>query len=92
MGLPILTTGTGSIPEVMDGNGFLLPGFGPEGLASRLQRLLCDRNLRQSMAKRSRVLASRFALRHSIGRYEEMILECLAEKPRQPMRATDEPR
>ena len=88
MGLPILTTGTGSIPEVMDGNGFLLPDFGPEGLASRLQRLLCDPNLRQGMAQRSRVLATRFELRHSIGRYEEMILECLAEKPRRPERAT----
>jgi glycosyltransferase involved in cell wall biosynthesis len=84
MGLPILTTGTGSIPEVMDGNGFLLPGFGPEGLANRLQRLLRDTSLRQTMGQRSRVLASRFALRHSIGRYEEMIFGCLAEKPHRP--------
>jgi glycosyltransferase involved in cell wall biosynthesis len=81
MGLPILTTGTGSIPEVMDGNGLLLPGFGPEGLANRLQRLLCDPEVRRKMAQRSRALSSRFALRHSIGRYEEMMLECLADKP-----------
>ena len=83
MGLPILTTGTGSIPEVMDGNGLLLPGFGPEGLANRLQRLLCDPEARRKMAQRSRALSSRFALRHSIGRYEEMMLECLADKPHQ---------
>ena len=84
MGLPILTTGVGSIPEVIEENGFLLPGFGPEGLADRLKRLLCDPKLRQGMAQRSRMLSSRFALRHSIGRYEEMILECLAEKPQRP--------
>lgn len=80
MGLPIVTTGAGSIPEVMEGNGFLIPGFGPEGIGQRIAKLFVDRSLRGEMGQRSRAIAARFASRHSIGRYEEMILECLAEK------------
>jgi glycosyltransferase involved in cell wall biosynthesis len=82
MGLPVVTTGAGSIPEVMEGNGFLIPGFGPEGIGQRIAKLCVDRELRAKMGQRSRAIATRFASRHSIGRYEEMILECLATKPR----------
>ncbi len=80
MGLPIVTTGAGSIPEVMRGNCILVPGSGPEGLGRRLQDLLLDPGRRQSMSRVSRTLAARFALRHSIGRYEDLILQCLTEK------------
>ena len=81
MGLPILTTGTGSIPEVMNGNGFLLPGFAPESLGKRLSRLLCEPELRATMGNASHAYSARFAQRHSIGRYEDLIKECLVEKP-----------
>jgi glycosyltransferase involved in cell wall biosynthesis len=66
----------------MEGNGFLIPGFGPEGIGQRIAKLCVDRELRAKMGQRSRAIATRFASRHSIGRYEEMILECLATKPR----------
>ena len=81
MGLPILTTGAGSIPEVMLDNGFLLPGFGHPGLWQRLTTLLCDQEMRTEMGLKSRAFSARFALRHSIGRYEDLITECLNEKP-----------
>ena len=85
MGLPIVTTGAGSIPEVIRDNGILVPGPGPEGLGRRLRDLLLDPARRLSMSRASRNLAARFALRHSIGRYEDLVLQCLAEKPpRQP--------
>lgn len=82
MGLPIVTTGAGSIPEVMDGNGFLLPGAGASRIGRRIARLLRDARLRRRMSERSRAIAARFAMRHSVGRYEEMVLECLASEPR----------
>lgn len=78
MGLPIVTTGAGSIPEAMDGNGFLLPGAGPARIGRRIARLLRDARLRRRMGDRSLAIAARFAMRHSVGRYEEMMLECLA--------------
>ncbi len=82
MALPLVTTGTGSIPDVMEDNGFLLPGFGPEGIARRLERLLTDRDTRQRMGRRGAAIAERFAIRHSVGQYEDLITECLASKPR----------
>ena len=82
MRLPIVTTGVGSIPEVMEGNGFLLPGYGSMGISQRLDRIFRDPPLRRAMGERSRAIAARFAIRHSVGRYEDLVLECLAEKPR----------
>lgn len=82
MGLPIVTTGAGSIPEAMDGNGFLLPGAGGRRIGRRIARLLRDARLRRRMGQRSRAIAARFATRHSVGRYEEMVLECLAVRLR----------
>ena len=80
MSLPILTTGIGSIPEVMDGNGLLLPGYGHESLGTRLTRLLTEPELRKTMGEKSRTLSERFAQRHSTGRYEDLVLKCLEEK------------
>ena len=34
------------------------------------------------MGQRSRAIATRFAIRNSVGRYEDLVLECLASKPR----------
>jgi len=81
MGLPIVTTGIGSIPEVLRGNGFLLPGYAAEGIGQRLARLWEDSELRRVQGAHSRSIATRFASRHSVGRYQELVLECLAEKP-----------
>jgi glycosyltransferase involved in cell wall biosynthesis len=78
MGLPIVTTGAGSIPEAMDGNGFLLPGADAMRIGRRMARLLRDARLRRRMGERSLAIAARFAMRHSVGRYEEMFVECLA--------------
>ena len=82
MALPIVTTGAGSIPEVMEGNGFLLPGYGPMGISQRLEKLFRDPLLRREMGQRSRAIAARFSIRNSVGRYEDLVLECLATKPR----------
>lgn len=87
MGLPIVTTGVGSIPEVMEGNGFLLPGDGPPGISTHLTRLLSEPLLRRAMGRRSRAIATRFAIRHSVGRYEDLVLECLATKRRRRVHA-----
>lgn len=82
MGLPLVTTGAGSIPDVMEGNGLLLPGYGSMGISQRLERLFRDPPLLRAMGERSRAIAARFAIRHSVGRYEDLVLESLAEKSR----------
>ena len=56
VGLPVVSTTTGSIPDVIaDGeSGFLVPPRDPEALADRIVRLLKDANLRAAMGKRGR--------------------------------------
>jgi glycosyltransferase involved in cell wall biosynthesis len=80
IGLPIIATGGGSIPKVMDGKGELLEGFGPDSFGHRLQQTLLNPTLTEHQGKKIRVLAASFFLRYSIDRYEDLVLTCLAEK------------
>jgi glycosyltransferase involved in cell wall biosynthesis len=80
MGLPAVTTGCGSIPEVIDGNALVLDDAEPGRLARAIARLLARPGLRRAMGGRARSIAARFAVRHAVGRYEAMILECLRAK------------
>jgi glycosyltransferase involved in cell wall biosynthesis len=80
MGLPAVTTGCGSIPEVIDGNALVLDDAEPGRLARAIARLLARPGLRRAMGGRARSIAARFAARHAVGRYERMILECLGAK------------
>ena len=80
IGLPIIATGGGSIPKVMDGKGELLEGFGPDSFGHRLQQTLLNPTLTEHQGTKIRVLATSFALRHFIGRYADLMVTCLAEK------------
>ena len=56
IGLPVVSTTTGSIPDVVaEGeSGFLVPPRDPDALADRIVRLLQDAELRAAMGRRGR--------------------------------------
>jgi len=65
MGVPVVSTATGGIPEaVADGEtGLLVPPDDPESLAGAIARLVCDRGLRATM---SAAAVSRTARQHGL--------------------------
>jgi glycosyltransferase involved in cell wall biosynthesis len=61
-GRPLIVSDAGSLPEVIDGNGLVVPAGDALALAAALQRLSWDKRLRAQMGKRSLELA---ATRHN---------------------------
>lgn len=53
-GIPIISTLSGSIPEVLDEAGVLLPSGDYQGIASAIERLLEDKPLREKLSKKGR--------------------------------------
>ncbi len=73
-GLPVVASGVGGVPEaVRDGEtGLLVPKEDPERLSAALQRLIDDPELRVSMGRRGRRVATSFTDERMAGRYLEL--------------------
>lgn len=56
-GLPIVATGIGQIPQIIDGAGTLVPGSDPAALAEAIDQLAADPALRARYGARARELA-----------------------------------
>jgi glycosyltransferase involved in cell wall biosynthesis len=75
MGLPVVSTTVGSIPDVVqDGTtGFVVPPRDTEALAGRVLALLDDPSLRKEMGRRGRALVERdYSLSRMLERLEEV--------------------
>jgi colanic acid/amylovoran biosynthesis glycosyltransferase len=75
LGVPVVTTAVGGLPEaVIDGRtGLVVPEHDPEALAAALERLLTDRELGARIAARARRhVEGRFALERSAARLREL--------------------
>ncbi len=59
-GIPVVSTAVGGIPEVVAGDGLLVPPKDEEALAEAFEKLMADRGLREKMGDdgRKRVLAN----------------------------------
>lgn len=79
MGLPIVSTATGSIPEVVCENGYVSEIGNWKPFVTHLALLARSEGKRQRMGEESRRIAASFASRHAVGRYEELILDALLE-------------
>lgn len=79
MGLPIVSTATGSIPEVVCENGYVSEIGDWKPFVTHLAWLARSEDKRHRMGEESRRIATRFASRHAVGRYEELILDALLE-------------
>lgn len=81
-GLPVIATGVGGIPELVEDNvnGFLIQSTDAQEIAEKAAQLLKDKNLRESFSRRSIEAArQRFDLNYQVqsylGWYEEIIEE-----------------
>ncbi|MCI0557572.1 MAG: glycosyltransferase family 4 protein, partial [Nitrososphaera sp.] len=81
-GLPIVCTDHGALNEsVQDGwNGYFIPRSNPEAIALRLNQLLKDEDLRQTMGERSRKLyEEQFTLEQFVDNWTQAIKRCVVE-------------
>jgi ABC-type polysaccharide/polyol phosphate transport system ATPase subunit/glycosyltransferase involved in cell wall biosynthesis len=77
MGLPAVATGVGSIPEVVDGNAYLVQE--PYETARALLELIRDPSQCEQLGHRGRLRARHHDIVEMIHRYEAVIEESLAE-------------
>jgi glycosyltransferase involved in cell wall biosynthesis len=77
-GLPVVSTGVGGVPEIIDDGdtGLLAPAGDVDALAQAMLRISQDANLRESLAARGRErAASRFSEERMIERYHSLYAE-----------------
>jgi glycosyltransferase involved in cell wall biosynthesis len=77
MGLPIIASQVGSIPEIIDGNGYLVCMLQPEETFYALLDLVASPNLRARMGQRSRELARRYDVDEMVKGYEVALLDAV---------------
>jgi glycosyltransferase involved in cell wall biosynthesis len=76
-GLPVLASGTTSLPEVLDGCGLLFDPEEPASIARQMERISRDRDLRIVMAEKGRQRARFFSWRKAAERTLGLYLELL---------------
>ncbi len=86
MGVPIVATAAGGVPEIIqDGvNGLLVPPGDPQALAEALKRLLKSEGLREKLARNgSRVVREKFSLKVHIESLERHFQELISTGKKQ---------
>ncbi|MBN2057019.1 glycosyltransferase family 4 protein [bacterium] len=68
MGLPVVATRVGGVPELVthERTGLLVPAHDVQALAGAIDRLLADEELREGMGRRGRAAAAQFDIRRHI--------------------------
>jgi glycosyltransferase involved in cell wall biosynthesis len=82
MGLPIVATPAGSIPEVIDGNGYLVSLLQPEDAANAMIALMEHPELASRLGRRSRKLALKHDLDLMTHRYQKVLEEVFGGSPK----------
>ena len=71
LGLPVVATGVGGVPEAIDtSNGILVPARDPVALANAIQTLVQDPERRAKLGAGARTSATRFDIRRTVERLE----------------------
>lgn len=86
MALPIIATPVGSIPEILDNNGFLVDLIQPEDAAQAMFELFEKPELRARLAKRSRQLALRYDYDRMLNGYERVLERAYLKNARRSCR------
>jgi glycosyltransferase involved in cell wall biosynthesis len=79
-GVPALTSACSSLPEVAGDAGILVDPFSVDSIASGLLQMLNDDALRNRLAARARLNASRFSWEKSAQTAMEIFLEAISER------------
>lgn len=77
MGLPIVASQVGSIPEIIDGNGYLICVLSPAETHNALLELLASPSLRTRLGHRSLKLARRYNVDEMIKQYESALVDAV---------------
>jgi len=77
LGLPAVASNVGGVPELIRGNGLLVPPQDPAALAAALARLLADPAERNRLAAASRALAPEFSMTRKVDQMEAIFAELL---------------
>jgi glycosyltransferase involved in cell wall biosynthesis len=77
MELPIVASQVGSIPEIIDGNGYLICVLQPSETRDALSDLIEDPALRRRLGCRSRELAASYSIEGMVRGYERALLEAV---------------
>jgi glycosyltransferase involved in cell wall biosynthesis len=77
MGLPIVASQVGSIPEIIDGNGYLVCVLQPEETYYALKDLLENPDLRTRLGRRSLELAVRYNVDEMVRGYEDALTDAV---------------
>lgn len=80
LGLPAVATRVGGVPELIRGNGLLVPPDDAAALTAAMARLLGDGAERAAMAQASRALAPEFSLDHKVDRMERIFTDLLQRR------------
>jgi len=97
VGVPVVTTRLEGIEELLahEESGILVPPGDPKALATSLQRLLADAELRRRLSTQARkVIEDRFDLRTNFTRLRDLLLEMVWEQdavPESVLRKESEP-
>ena len=81
MALPVVATSVGAIPEIIDGNGFLVSVLHPEDTAKAFYQLVSNIELRRALSLRSEILGKQYDLVRAVREYEKVVLATLRESP-----------
>ena len=80
MGLPVIATEVGGVPELVEENGLLVQPGDHTALASAMQEILERDKRRAAMAAMSRKMAPRFSLEHKIERSLRVYAQVMESK------------
>jgi glycosyltransferase involved in cell wall biosynthesis len=78
MGLPIVATAVGAIPELIDNNGYLVGVIHPEEAAAAMLELLINPKLARRLGERCRALSKKYDLARMLRGYERVLVEALS--------------
>lgn len=86
MGLPIVASQVGSIPEIVDGNGYLVCVLEPAETFYALRDLIANPGLRTRMGRRGRQLSARYDVDEMVRGYEAALLDAVRWSKRSAVR------
>jgi glycosyltransferase involved in cell wall biosynthesis len=84
MGLPVVATPVGGVPEMIAGNGYLVGVLHPEQTCRALVELIESPELRARLGRRSRASALGHDLDRMVRRYESVLIDALEEARSRP--------
>lgn len=84
LGVPVLTSTMGSLPEVAGDGALMVDAYDVPGLAAAIRRMDRDASLRASLAARGRLQAERFSLDRHRRALHEVYTGVLATPPSRP--------